>query len=160
MLDEEPQPCHISIRWASVHIFTAHFWLCTWSVRQNGKCMFSHANIAECIAHRVDANRCFWCGGYTDTIAIRIAAKHWWHSIYLTQLNISNHFIFMRFVNLSVVAWQFFLLLSFCVAFCNAFTEIDCLQVSNWTNKHFEWIISVWMRFFMVVGFFHRFYSA
>lgn len=82
---------------------------------QNGKCMFSHDDIVQmCIVHREYLTCGWWQRLHrqqtvtlmmmmmTPTIAsARMATKHGWHSIYLTQLNISNHFIFMRFVNLS-----------------------------------------------------------
>lgn len=89
---------------------------------------------ASCIAHRAHANRWFQCGGYTDTFVMRLATKHWWHSIYLTQLNISNHFIFMWFVNLSVVAYKF----CYCCCYRIVFSQF-CFFLQR---IHWNWLLA------------------
>lgn len=98
------------------------------SVKQNGKCVFSHVNIGVCTVNSIYMGfytiimiaamtmtmgavcvHTEWMRGIKNENAVprrtvpcnRIGNQTWWHFIFLTQLNISNHFIFMRFVNLS-----------------------------------------------------------
>lgn len=69
-----------------------------------------------------------------------MATQTWWHSIYLTQLNISNHFIFMLFVNLSCHnVCSNFVCASICLCFmfsgCRVTLENDYWQFYILTNK-------------------------